>query len=111
MCNSYLSYADVYNELYASNSREECVKRLIKRCRSLCLSHRMRMIKHIHTALSTQTPFEKLDATETHEQCIVTHKMFVVRTRRLARRMLSHTYRPSGRMMRRIILADPFISN
>lgn len=104
------TYADVYNELYASRERNACVRKLLAMSVRMCLPHRIRMVKHIRTALCSQSAFAALDASETMAQSALTHKMCVHRTRRLARSMLRHTYRPSGRMMRRLVAATPFTS-
>lgn len=98
---SALTYADVYNELYTQPDKETWASKKLKNAQSACMGHRAKLLRHLTTALATQRCMSSCVGTVFHRELSreVENERKVVKTRmkRLARSMLRHSYRPSGR--------------
>ena len=105
-CQTLTRYADIYNEAFAARDRTEWLDSKLRSLDNTCLIQRAKLLKHISTALATQRIFGKIKTSHEPQVSRSIHclrKMKLMRTRRLARRMLSHTYRPGGYMFGRLL--------
>jgi hypothetical protein len=99
-----ITYASVYEELWKSPDRREWLHKKLIEAEHLCMHRRLRLICILNIAFETQGAFERLKTDafikERIRQAVKTAQLIKThRTRRLARKMLAHSYRPShGRM-------------
>ena len=113
MCNdcvNYLTYAQLYNSAYRARDRDVWMTQMISISKRGCLRLRRRMTANMKQMADTQMIMQDRLQWKTHlrlfEQSALVHKMVLIRTRRLSRMMLRHTYRPIyGRMFARTVKA------
>jgi hypothetical protein len=106
MCNccksGYLTYAALYNSAIKERDRYEWVREQLQLAKQICYVRRFALACHLHKMLQTQQLFEKTPTPLRRDVLALYTQMHIaksIRTRRLATRMLRHTYRPyCGRM-------------
>lgn len=114
-CDTHLTYAQLYNIVYAKgkHQRDACVENMLNIYEHSCLRLQKRMARNLQRMMATQqitkhanpAMTRRITAENTRVQRIVT-----MRTRRLARFMLRHTYRPNGRMFFRMMASETLLS-
>ena len=105
-CAKYLTYAQLYDSAYSAKDRDAWMTQMMSISKRGCLRLRRRMTVNMKQMADTQMIMKDRLEWKTHsrllEQSALVHKMMLVRTRRLSRMMLRHTYRPIyGRMFAR----------
>eukprot|EP00966_Prymnesium_polylepis_P287245 6634752-Prymnesium_polylepis.1 len=102
-----LTYATIYNELYATNDREKSIRNMLRAINGKCLLRRERVLRHLAVALGQgicekfrDGPVSRLIAKERQKEERVRH----MRILRLQRQLLRYSYRPSGRNFYRSML-------
>lgn len=116
MCQKLVRYADVYNDAFASPDKGVWITRMLGEIEKACLFMQVRYMHYVCTAVRTQGIFEGFKTKNeiymrTLNQAIErVNKVKQFRTRRLARRMLRHTYRPGGNMFRRLVKENEAVS-
>ena len=112
-CAKPISYGKLYQAAFVALDRDQWLRDFLKlSARDKCMVHHVRAIRYLRTAIVTQSIFSKIDPALSH----AVHRLAEAadafrmhRTRRLSRRMLSHAYRPGGRMHRLLLKRAPFI--
>lgn len=98
----YLTYAALYNSVMKERDRYEWVRKQLELATQICYVRRFALACHLHKMLQTQQFFDKTPTQLRRDVLALYTQMHVaksIRTRRLAARMLRHTYRPyCGRM-------------
>lgn len=100
------TYADIYNSAFTARDRQEWFDDQLTRLRTgHCIRCEGRVLRYVSTAFHTQTIFETLRGSKAASRELTLSSenasaVRLMRTRRLARRMLQHAYRPGGRMFR-----------
>ena len=113
MCEGGLTYADVYNGIYAASDKAAWMAQHLRRIERLCLAHQERALAKLNILLTTQSCLG-------HERFAAVHaaigqassnagRVRQHRTRRLVRRALHHIYRPGGAMMHKLRQDCPFM--
>lgn len=101
LCATPLRYCSVYESAYRSTDKNEWLSSFISRASNACLSYQCRAMRFLSVALETQSIFEKIEPAAkkmAFASIQRVRKIQSIRTRRLVKRMLHHTYRPGGRM-------------
>ena len=108
LCNTHLTYAQLYNIVYTDRQRDACVRNLLSLYKGGCLRLQKRMARNLHNMIDTQTILQDIDPriiTSVVREKVVVHKVIAMRTRRLSRTMLKYAYRPNGRMFKKTLEA------
>ena len=102
-----LTYATIYNELYATNDREKAIHKMLGAINGKCLLRRERVLRHLAVALGQDIcekfrngPLSRFIIKERQKEARVRH----MRILRLQRQLLRYSYRPSGRNSYRSML-------
>ncbi len=101
LCETPLRYGTLYDSAFISKNKNEWLRQFSYDMSKGCLAYQCRAAKYIDVAMNTQAIFSRVDvgiARRIQTKATRTLTVKQMRMRRLARRMLSHAYRPGGRM-------------
>lgn len=108
-CSQMLTFADIYNSAFAARDRSQWTEDQLRKTEHMCMTRRMRILRLIEIAVGTQSIFDRpltprdkpLAAVRVSKERF--KRIKTMRTRRLVRQMLKHSYRPGGRMFMRLL--------
>ena len=103
LCDTHLTYGQLYDIVYNEKRtrRDDCVRNLLSFHRRGCLRLQHRMVRNLNRMIKTQAVMTHLDSRlvkHIANESASVRAVVTMRTRRLSRFMLRHTYRPNGRM-------------